>query len=177
MLSATPSEHDALRRVDGYASIGSYAPIGDGRAVALVSGRRDRLALRPRYRLAERVRRALDPDRGGDAVLRPSSPFSVERAYVDGTDVLATTFRSAVGTVRVADALELAPQGTPYVRTILRAVECVEGSLELDSACRGASRLRRHPPQPHGAARAGVRPRPGRGATLRVRRLRPAHGG
>src|SRR4051794_8772775 len=125
MLSVSPSE--SLRRVAGYAPIASYAPIGDGRAVALVSrdGAIDWLCA-PELDSPSVFGALLDPARGGDAVLRPVEPYASERAYLHGTNVLATTFRTAHGALRVTDALELAPPGHVDARTVLRAVECLE---------------------------------------------------
>src|SRR4051794_26206680 len=133
MLSTTRSEQDQLRRTDGYAPIGSYAPIGDGRSVALVAldGAIDWLCA-PDLDSPSVFAALLDPVRGGHALLRPAGPYSAERAYLDGTNVLSTTFRCAQGSIRVVDAMELAPQGAGDARTVIRAVECLSGSVELD---------------------------------------------
>jgi GH15 family glucan-1,4-alpha-glucosidase len=65
--------------------------------------------------------------------VRPSERFDVERRYIDGTNVLETTFRTASGTSRLTDAMTLVPPGrlTP-LREVVRKVECLEGDVELE---------------------------------------------
>src|SRR5262249_38303720 len=71
--------------------------------------RRDRLALRAELRLAERVRQSARPP-GRLLPLRPvrhQPPAAV--AYVTGTNVLETTWRTPSGWVVVRDALTMHP--------------------------------------------------------------------
>ena len=53
----------------------------------------------------------LDADHGGAFRLAPTEPFAAERRYVDETNVLETTFRTARGAVRVTDAMPLPVSG------------------------------------------------------------------
>ena len=63
--------------------------------------------------------------------LQPSVPFSAERRYLDGTNVVETTFATADGVVRVRD-LMTRPAARPIAwNEVVRLVECVGGEVAL----------------------------------------------
>jgi len=121
-----------VERVDGFAPIGAYGAIGDGRTVALVAldGSIDFLSL-PNLRSPTTFAALLDPERGGRFALAPEDDFEAERRYVERTNVLETVFRTTSGTVRVTDALTL-EDGVllPWVE-LARRVEGLEGSVRM----------------------------------------------
>ena len=101
-------------RIDGYAQIGDYGAIGDGRTVALVArdGAIDWLCL-PDLDSPSVFAALLDSERGGRFVLEPESVSGTERRYVPATNVLETTFTTAAGVVPELAGLEPA---TSWVR-------------------------------------------------------------
>jgi len=76
-------------RIDGYVDLRSYAAIGDGRTVALIAldGSVDWMPI-PRLDSAPAFGRILDAENGGAIELAPVEPFTVERRYIPGTNVL-----------------------------------------------------------------------------------------
>jgi len=121
-----------VRRKDGFASIGAYGAIGDGRTVALVAldGSIDFLSL-PSLHAPTTFAALLDPERGGRFALAPEGEFEAERRYVERTNVLETVFRTASGSVRVTDALTLEDgMLLPWVE-VARRVEGLEGSVRM----------------------------------------------
>ncbi|SHH10332.1 Glucoamylase (glucan-1,4-alpha-glucosidase), GH15 family [Jatrophihabitans endophyticus] len=125
------------RDADGYADLRSYAAIGDGRTVALVAtdGRVDWLPL-PQVDSPPPFAALLDAEHGGWFALRPVEDFTVERRYVDGTNVLTTTFRTATGSVRVTDSLNTGVAGRLPWAELARRVVGVEGEVELTGELR-----------------------------------------
>jgi GH15 family glucan-1,4-alpha-glucosidase len=121
-------------RERGYLPIRDYAAIGDGRTVALVGkdGSVDWLCL-PNVDSGAAFARIIDAENGGSFRIAPSSSFEVERRYEDASNVLETTFRTSSGVLRLTDAMtlavgsRLAPQ-----RELVRRVECLSGSVELE---------------------------------------------
>jgi GH15 family glucan-1,4-alpha-glucosidase len=113
------------------ASIGDYGFLSDCRSAALVSsnGSVDWLCW-PRFDSPSLFAKILDSDKGGAFAISPAAPYSVERRYVPGTNVLQTTFRTATGVVRVNDWLNTGPR-----QALCRLVECLEGSVELTVVC------------------------------------------
>jgi GH15 family glucan-1,4-alpha-glucosidase len=119
-------------RTAGYASIGDYAAIGDGRACALVArdGAIDWFAL-PRLDSAPVHFALLDSRRGGCFELAPEADFEVAREYLAQTNVLTTTFHTEAGSVRVTDALVLHELGLlPWVE-LSRRVEGLSGNVAM----------------------------------------------
>ncbi|MFL5959642.1 MAG: glycoside hydrolase family 15 protein [Gaiellaceae bacterium] len=122
-----------MKRQDGFAPIGSYAAIGDGRTVALVAldGSVDFMSL-PSIHSPTTFAALLDPERGGCFALAPVGGFEASRTYVGRTNVLQTTYRTSGGVVRVTEALTLQDGGLlPWVE-LARRIEGVEGSVELE---------------------------------------------
>ena len=120
--------------------IADFALLGDGHGAALVS-RDGSIAwwCPPRFDAPSVFAQILD-ERAGHWSLRPREIESVERRYVPGTMVLETTFRCARGSLRLSDALALAPgarghetgHGSPHV--LLRVAEALDGEVAVDLA-------------------------------------------
>jgi GH15 family glucan-1,4-alpha-glucosidase len=130
-MATTPAT-STQRRVDGFLRIGEYAPIGDGHTVALVGsdGAIDWLCL-PTFSDKSVFGAMLDPQRGGRFTLEPAVPYSAEREYVEGTNVLQTTFATADGAVRVTDAMSLGAVGLLEGTQVVRRIEGVAGEVPL----------------------------------------------
>ncbi len=125
------------KRDDGdYPLIGDYALIGDCHTAALVSrsGSIDWCCL-PRFDSGSTFGRLLDHDRGGHCSIRPAvdGQWECTREYLDGTLVLATTFRGPEGEFRVTDCFAIIDesQRTP-ARQIIRVLDGIKGDVELD---------------------------------------------
>jgi GH15 family glucan-1,4-alpha-glucosidase len=122
-----------VERRDGFAPIGGYAALGDGRTVALVAldGAVDFMSL-PELHSPTTFGALLDPERGGRFVLAPAGAFEAARRYVGRTNVLETTYRAESGVVRVTEALTLQDGGLlPWIE-LARRIEGVEGSVRME---------------------------------------------
>jgi GH15 family glucan-1,4-alpha-glucosidase len=137
-----------VKREDGFASIGSYAAIGDGRTVALVAadGAVDFMSL-PSLHAPTTFAAILDPECGGRFTLAPVGEFEAARRYLGRTNVLETTYRARDGVVRVTEALTLQDGGLlPWVE-LARRIEGVEGTVRLEWRMEPRFDWGREPPQ------------------------------
>lgn len=79
--------------------------------------------------------RLLDDQRGGHFALAPTAPRAEpERAYLDGTLVLCTSWRTATGRARVLDFLAVCAEAPGRARRqLVRIVEGLHGEVELEA--------------------------------------------
>jgi GH15 family glucan-1,4-alpha-glucosidase len=119
------------RDADGYVAISDYGFLSDCRSAALVAsdGSVDWLCW-PRFDSAALFARLLDSDRGGSFAIAPTQPYSVERRYVERTNVLQTVFRTDRGTVQLEDWLH-----TGSRQALCRLATCLDGEVELELVC------------------------------------------
>lgn len=119
-------------REQRYRPIADYGFLSDCRSAALVSssGSIDWLCW-PRFDSPSLFATLLDADKGGCFYIRPRGEYRLEgRAYVEGTNVLQTTFRTPSGLVRLNDWLH-----TGSRQALCRLVKCLEGEVELELLC------------------------------------------
>lgn len=108
----------------------SYAPIGDGRTVALV-GLRGQIDWMPLPGLGDLpvFGRLLDEEAGGCIELEPTEEYTVRRRYVARTNVLETTFTTASGIATVTDAMVTGIAGRLPWAELARRIDGVEGRV------------------------------------------------
>lgn len=118
--------------MDGYLPISEYAALGDGRTIVLVGsdGSVDWMCL-PDIDSPSVFGALLDAQRGGRFVLAPALPYTVSRAYLEGTNVLQTTFQTAEGAVRVTEAMTIDSSLTAPWRELARRVDGIAGSVPM----------------------------------------------
>jgi GH15 family glucan-1,4-alpha-glucosidase len=128
--TSTPTESPC--REEGFAALRSYAPIGDGRTIALVAddGAIDWFPL-PNFDSIPVFAAVVDSSNGGRLELAPSVPFSTRRRYLPDTNVLETTFKTDSGCVQVIDALNLGHSGRLPWSELVRRVEGVVGEVPM----------------------------------------------
>ncbi len=131
-LDTTSVAESSRYRTDGFAPLRSYAPIGDGRTVALVAldGAIDWLPI-PDLDSVPVFAAMLDENNGGRLELAPDRPFTATRRYLAGTNVLETTFRTDGGAVRVTDALNVGVNGRLPWTELVRRIDGIEGEVPM----------------------------------------------
>ncbi len=117
--------------------IQDYAVIGDSRSTALVSrdGSIDWLCW-PQFDSASLFAAVLDPSVGGSWRIAPVGTARIKREYIEGSNVLVTTFEVPTGEVRVTDLMSvLSEEAKKHIlapeHELIRLVECVRGTVDL----------------------------------------------
>jgi GH15 family glucan-1,4-alpha-glucosidase len=136
-----------LQRVDGFAPIGEYAVLGDGRTVALLAldGNVDWWAL-PALDSPPVLSGLLDPDGGGRLALAPSGGYKVARCYLDGSNVIETTYTTTTGVARVTAALNLGSAGPLPWTELAQRIDVLAGFVDLNWALTPGNRFGRATP-------------------------------
>jgi GH15 family glucan-1,4-alpha-glucosidase len=117
-----------------YPPIADYGLIGDCHSAALVSrtGSIDWCCL-PRFDSGSCFGRLMDWKGGGHCTVSPTgSGGSTARAYVEGTMVLETVFRTPAGEAKLIDFFAMREGGRERPRRqIIRIVECLRGRMDV----------------------------------------------
>jgi len=142
--------------------IADYAIVGDCHGAALVAkdGSVDWCALE-RFDADPLFLRILDARRGGFLAIRPRGNFTSTRAYLPRSNILRTEFATANGRAAVTDWMPVGRTASAgpndYVTLaapgwLIRRIEALEGSIELEVTCRAAREYasRLAPLAPHG---------------------------
>ena len=122
--------------IPSYPEIADYAVIGDCRSAALISkyGCLDWLCW-PRFDSPSIFAALLDRERGGCWKIAPVSDFSVNREYLNGSNVLQTTFHTATGTAALIDLMPIRDTTQPVMvpdHEIIRQLTCTRGQIEIE---------------------------------------------
>jgi GH15 family glucan-1,4-alpha-glucosidase len=118
--------------------IADYAVIGCTRSVALISrgGSIDWLCW-PRFDSASIFGRLLDLEKGGFFAIHPAEAHEARRCYIDGTNVIETTFTTTSGTARLLDLMPVVTEEekktrlSPF-RQLLRRIEIIDGEMPIE---------------------------------------------
>jgi GH15 family glucan-1,4-alpha-glucosidase len=133
-VTALDGALNPVRDAEGYAPIGDYGVLGDGRGAALVAldGSIDWWAA-PHLDSAPVFAALLEPAAGGHLSLRPvDADPTVSRRYVPHTNQLETTFTTSTGQVRVTDSLNSGSAGALPWSELARRVEGLDGKVQLE---------------------------------------------
>ncbi|WP_455917017.1 glycoside hydrolase family 15 protein [Pantoea agglomerans] len=123
--------HSPLRK-DGFARLGDYAAIGEGRSVALIApdGSIDWWCA-PNMDSPPLFDRILDPAIGGFFQLEPVEPYRVKRSYRDNSNVLETRFETDSGSVLITESLNSTLAGRLPWSELARRIEGIDGEVKL----------------------------------------------
>lgn len=124
--------HSPLR-VEGFAELGDYAAIGEGRSVALIApdGSIDWWCA-PNLDSPPLFDQMLDASIGGFFKLEPSAPYRVERHYRPDSNVLETRFETDTGSLLLTESINSTLAGRLPWSELARRVEGIEGTVTLD---------------------------------------------
>ncbi|MEV7692612.1 glycoside hydrolase family 15 protein [Microbacterium sp. NPDC089189] len=119
-----------------------YAPIGDGRTVALIArdGGIDWLPV-PNLDSPPVFARLLDAENGGSIELAPVDAYTVRRRYIPRTNVLETTVTTDSGRARITDALVTGVAGRLPWAELARRIEGISGQVAFTWRVRPGTRL------------------------------------
>jgi len=126
-----------------YPPIGDYGLIGDMHTCALVSkaGSVD-WACFPRFDSASVFGRILDWNKGGFFSLAPRGVYTATRRYIEGTNVLETTYETATARAVLTDFMPVtahvehpSPRELRTRRQIVRMLRCERGAVEFEMQC------------------------------------------
>lgn len=121
---------------DCYLPVSDYGLIGDTRSAALV-GRNGSIdwCCWPDFDSPAVFCRLLDSSRGGYFVVQPAAEFESSQSYIDGTNVLTTTFETGNGNIQVTDFMPVQPHEATTTnsnaRLLLRAIVGLSGNVEV----------------------------------------------
>ena len=124
------ANYDTPVRHEGFAGLGDYAAIGEGRSVALIApdGSIDWWSA-PNLDSPPLFDRLLDPKMGGFFSLTPTEKYSVERAYREDSNVLETRFKTAEGTALLTESINSTLAGRLPWSELARRLEGENGSV------------------------------------------------
>jgi alpha,alpha-trehalase len=143
------------RHAPEYRPIRDYAAIGDchGHALVALDGSIDWSCL-ARHDAPPVFCRLLDAHNGGHFAVRPVEPFTSQRTYDPGTNILCTEFTTRSGRIRVVDLMPVGRKldaGThDYVSLaaphwIIRRIEGLEGLVSVSVSYRPSRDFAREP--------------------------------
>ena len=127
------------RDVTGFLPIEAYGAVGNGRTVALIGSDAsiDWLCF-PRIDSPSVFGRILDSQRGGYWQISPVDPWTVQRHYIEDTNVLVTRFETASGIAEVVDFMPSIGFGANlgivdrlFAGMVIRIVRGVEGRVAM----------------------------------------------
>jgi GH15 family glucan-1,4-alpha-glucosidase len=128
----------ALKTTDlrSFPDIGDYAAIGDCRSAAMVSkyGSIEWLCW-PRFDSPSIFAALLDRERGGFWSISPAGPSSIEREYLNNSNVLKTKFQTSTGAVVLTDLMPVRDATQSLMipdHEIVRQVTCASGEAEIE---------------------------------------------
>lgn len=126
-----PIFHSPVRE-DGFAGLGDYAAIGEGRSVALIApdGAIDWWCA-PNLDAKPLFDRLLDAGLGGYFQIVPRTPYQVSRRYRDNSNVLETRFETDSGSVLLTESINSTLAGRLPWCELARRIEGVSGEVEL----------------------------------------------
>lgn len=167
----------------GYRPLKDYAIIGDAHTAALVStdGSIDWCCW-PDFDSPAVLCRLLDAQKGGWFQVVPARAYRASRTYLGSTNVLATSFDTDAGVVRLVDFMPVTRRGAggrgediEASRCILRLIEGIAGDVDVEIAFRPTFDYARadtimEPSADGGVARSG-------GQSLRLHTSTPLHVG
>ncbi len=137
--------------LNGYWPIEDYGLIGNRHAAALVNsaGSIDWLCW-PRFDSPSIFAGILDPDKGGNWAIQPTSEFKSRHRYLKDTNILETVFECSKGKVALLDFMDMSwaeqdVEGGPPGK-LIRIVRGLDGNVEMKSKVQPRPNYARDPP-------------------------------
>ncbi|ALB65782.1 Glucoamylase and related glycosyl hydrolases [Cronobacter dublinensis 1210] len=130
-------------RQQGYAGLGDYAVIGEGRSVALIApdGAIDWWCV-PNLDSPPLFDRILDAPEGGYFALTPEEEWEMSRSYRENSNVLETRYKTASGEVLITESINSTFAGRLPWSEMARRVEGIKGHVRLKVQFKPGTRAR-----------------------------------